>query len=138
MGWRRHKGWGFDKGRSPVVGTFNYHQVLGARTFESFDYGQHLVLEAVKHLVTSRLSVALEGVLVTKDGGHCSHKDLWVFFIHMCKMAAEREHDVASAFILFILIQINTSVHLHYCFRKLDSYSVWLHDTNVSPEFESK
>ena len=34
MGWRGDKGWGFDKGRSPVVGTFNYHQVLGARTFE--------------------------------------------------------------------------------------------------------
>ena len=27
------KGWGFDKGRSPMVGTFNYHQVLGVRTF---------------------------------------------------------------------------------------------------------
>lgn len=27
------KGWGFDKGRSPVVGTFNYRQVLGVRTF---------------------------------------------------------------------------------------------------------
>jgi len=27
-------------------------------------------LEAVKDLVTSRLSVAVEGVLITKDGGH--------------------------------------------------------------------
>ena len=66
----------------------------------------------MKDLVTSRLSVALEGVLITKDGGHCSHKDLLVFFIHMRKMVAEREHDVASVFILCILIQINTSVHL--------------------------
>lgn len=30
----------------------------------------------------------------------------------MCKMATEREHDMASVFILCILIQINTSVHL--------------------------
>ena len=66
----------------------------------------------MKDLVTSRLSVALEGVLVTEDGGHCKHKDLWGFFIHTCKMEAEREHDVASVFILCILIQINTSVHL--------------------------
>ena len=92
----------------------------------------------MKDLVTSRLSVALEGVLVFKDVGHCSHKNLWVFFIHTCEMATEREHDVASVFILCILIQINTSVHLCYCFRKLDSYSVRLHDTNVLPEFESK
>ena len=28
------KGWGFDKGRSPIVGTYNYRQVLGVRTFE--------------------------------------------------------------------------------------------------------
>lgn len=66
----------------------------------------------MKDLVTSRLSVALEGVLVTEDGGHCSPKDLWVFFIHTCKMVTEREHDMASVFILCILIQINTSVHL--------------------------
>ena len=26
--------WGFDKGRSPIVGTCNYRQVLGVRTFE--------------------------------------------------------------------------------------------------------
>ena len=92
----------------------------------------------MKDLFTSWLSVALEQVLVTEDGSHCSHKDLWVFFIHTCKMVAEREHDVASVFILCILIQINTSVHLCYCFRKLDSYSVRLHDTNVLPEFERK
>ena len=92
----------------------------------------------MKDLVTSRLSVALEGVLITKDGSHCSHKDLWVFFIHLCKMTTEREHYVASVFILFILIQINTSAHLCYCFRKLDSYSVRLHNTNILPEFESK
>ena len=66
----------------------------------------------MKDLVTSRLSVALERVLVTGDGGHCSHKDLWLFFIHTCKMATEGEHDMASVFILCILIQINTSVHL--------------------------
>ena len=29
-----HKGWRFDKGRSPIVGTCNYRQVLGVRTFE--------------------------------------------------------------------------------------------------------
>ena len=29
-----HKGWGFDKGRSPVARTFHYHKVLGVRTFE--------------------------------------------------------------------------------------------------------
>lgn len=66
----------------------------------------------MKELITSRLSVALEGVLVTEDGGHCKHKDFLVFFIHTCKMATEREHDMASVFILCIRIQINTSVHL--------------------------
>lgn len=50
----------------------------------------------MKDLVTSQLSVALEGVLVTEDGGHCSHKDLWLFFIHTCKMVTEREHGMAS------------------------------------------
>ena len=34
---------------------------------------------------TRRLSVALQGGLVTKDGGHCSRKDLRVFFVRMCK-----------------------------------------------------
>ena len=58
----------------------------------------------MKDLVTSRLSVALEWVLVTEDEGHCKHKDLWVFFIHTCKMVTEREHDMASVFILSILI----------------------------------
>lgn len=58
----------------------------------------------MKDLVTSRLSVALEGVLVTEDEGHCKHKDLWVFFKHTCKMVTEREHDMASVFILSILI----------------------------------
>ena len=28
--------------------------------------------------------------------------------------------------------------HLHYCFRKLDSYSVRQHDKNVLPEFEKQ
>ena len=28
------KGWRFDKGRSPIVGTCNYRQVLGVGTFE--------------------------------------------------------------------------------------------------------
>ena len=42
-------------------------------------------MEAVKYMVTRRLSVALQGGLVTKDGGHCSRKDLRVFFVRMCK-----------------------------------------------------
>lgn len=33
-GGRLGKGREFDKRRPPVVGTFNYHQVLGVRTFE--------------------------------------------------------------------------------------------------------
>ena len=51
----------------------------------SSHYGRHLGLETVKYLVTSRLSVALQWGLVTKDGGHCSRKDLRVFFVRMCK-----------------------------------------------------
>ena len=51
----------------------------------SSDYGRHLGLEAVKYMVTRRLSVVLHGGLVTKDGGHCSRKDLRVFFVRMCK-----------------------------------------------------
>ena len=39
------------------------------------------------------------------------------------------EHDVASIVIPCNLIEINTSIHLHYCLRKLHSYSVWLHET---------
>lgn len=35
-----------------------------------------LLTPSWEDLVTSRLPVALSGVLVTKDGGHCSHKDL--------------------------------------------------------------
>ena len=76
----------------------------GEDFWSSSDYGWHLGLEAVKDLVTSRLSVALEGVLVTEDESHCKHKDLRVFFIHTCKMLTEREHDMASVFILSILI----------------------------------
>ena len=57
------------KGR-PVVGTFDHHQVPGVETF------LQLWTPSWEDLVTSRLSVALSGVLVTKDGGHCSHKDL--------------------------------------------------------------
>lgn len=46
------------------------------------------------------------------------------------------ECDVVSIFILCILIQMNICIHLRHCFRKLDSYSVRLHDTNVLPEFK--
>ena len=41
------------------------------------------------------------GGKVTKDGGPCSHKDLWVFFIVQ-----------DGGFILSTLIQMNTSTHL--------------------------
>ena len=57
------------------------------------------------------------------------------FLCILCKMAAE---ESLTWFILSIPIQMSTSIHLHYCFRKLNSYSVRLNDTNVLPEFESK
>ena len=46
----------------------------------SSDHRRHIGLEDVKYLVTSRTTRGLAGGLVTKDGGHCSYKDLWVFF----------------------------------------------------------
>ena len=44
-----------------------------------------------------------------------------------------RECDKVSILILSIPFR---SIHLSYCFRKLDSYSVQLHDTIVLPRFE--
>ena len=44
-----------------------------------------------------------------------------------------RECNKVSIFILSIPFR---SIHLCYCFRKRDSYSVQLHDTIVLPEFE--
>ena len=44
-----------------------------------------------------------------------------------------RECDKVSIFILSVPFR---SILLHYRFRKLDSYSVQLHDTIVLPEFE--
>ena len=68
------------------MGNFDYRQVPVAGTCEiPSDYGRHLGLEAVKYMVTRRLSVALQGGLVTKGGGHFSRKDLRVFFVRMCK-----------------------------------------------------
>ena len=64
---------------------------------------------------TRRLSVALQGGLVTKDGGHCSRKDLrCIFCTHV-----QGECDIVSIFILCILIQMNISIHLRYCSQKL-------------------
>ena len=81
----------------------------------SSDYGRYLGLEAVKYMVTRRLSVALQGGLVTKDGGHCSRKDLrCIFCTHV-----QGECDIVSIFILCILIQMNISIYLRYCFQKL-------------------
>ena len=81
----------------------------------SSDYGRYLGLEAVKHMVTRPLSVALQGGLVTKDGGHCSRKDLQgIFCTHV-----QGECDIVSIFILCILIQMNISIYLRYCFQKL-------------------
>ena len=67
-----------------------------------------------------------------------SLKDLWVFFMHIVQDGGQGELDMVSIFILSILIQMSTSIQLHYCFRKLNSYSVQLLNTNVLPEFESK
>ena len=79
--------------------------------------GRHLGVEAVKDLqIASRLPVVLPVGLVTKDCSHCSHKDLWV---DVCKM-----DEYMHAFTLL--------------FRKVNSYSVRLHDTIVLPQFESK
>ena len=35
------------------------------------------------------------------------------------------------------LIQMNRSIHLHYCFRKPNSYSVQLHDTKFYTSFKA-
>lgn len=59
-----------------------------------------------KDLVTSWLTIAFQGGLVTKDGGHCSAKDLWVFFnAHLQDGRGER--NVVSIFILSTLIRMN-------------------------------
>ena len=89
-----------------MVGTFDCHQVSGVGTFEF-----HTIKDAIldwkleKDLVTSRLTIALPGGLVTKDGGHCSAKDLWVFiYAHLQDGCGER--DVVSILILSTLIQM--------------------------------
>ena len=55
-------------------------------------------------------------------------------FIFTCARynGKSRECDKVSILILSIPFR---SIHLCYCFRKLDSYSVQLHDT-ILPEFE--
>lgn len=59
-----------------------------------------------KDLVTSWFTTALPEDLETKDGGHCSTKDLRVFFYaHL--QDGRGEHDVVSTFILSTLIQMN-------------------------------
>ena len=67
-----------------------------------------------------------------------SLKDLWVFFMHIVQDGGQGELDMVSIFILSILSQMSTSIQLHHCFKKLNSYSVQLLDTNVLPKFESK
>ena len=58
--------------------------------------------------------------------------------MHIVQDGGQGELDMVSIFILSIPIQMSTSIQLHYCLRKLNSYSVRLHDTNVLPEFERK
>ena len=67
-----------------------------------------------QELGTFVFSQPADAILVAKDGGHSSRKDLCVH------------------------LYTYTSIHLRYCFRKLNSYLVRLHDSNVLPEFESK
>ena len=64
-----------------------------------------------KDLVTSWFTIALPGGLVTKDGGHCSAKDLCVFFYaHLQDGRGER--DVVSIFIFSTLIQMNNPFYI--------------------------
>ena len=94
----------------PVVGTFDYCQVRGGVDFWiSSDYGCHLGLEAVKDLVTSWLTVTLLGGLVNKDGGHCSCKDLWVFFYGHVQDGSQGECDMVS--FLFLLKWIHPFIY---------------------------
>ena len=48
---------------------------------------------------------------------HCS----CIFYAYV-QDGGRGEHDMVSVFIVSILIQMNTSIHLRYCFRNLDSY----------------
>ena len=46
--------------------------------------------------------------MVTEDGGHCSPKDLWVFFyVHV--QGGQEGRDMVTSFILSTLIQMNKS-----------------------------
>ena len=52
-------------------------------------------------LVTSWLTVTLSGGLVSKDGGHSSHKDLWVFSYAHVQDGSQGECEMVSS--LFLL-----------------------------------
>ena len=72
-----------------MVGPFDYRQIQGMGLLNFIRLRMPSLIGSLKKdPVTSRLTTALPGGLVSEDGGHCSPKDLWVFFyMYMCKVA---------------------------------------------------
>ena len=92
-----------------MVGPFDYRQVQGMGLLNFIRLRMPSWIGSLKKdLVTSRLTTALPGGLVTEDGGHCSPKDLWVFFyVHV--QGGQEGRDMVTSFILSTLIQMNKS-----------------------------
>lgn len=58
-----------------------------------------------------------------------------ILYSHVQDIMARLENVTKYLFLIILSIPFR-SILLHYRFRKLDSYSVQLHDTIVLPEFE--
>lgn len=94
---------------SPCWGTFDYRQVPGGEDNGILsDYGRHLGLEAVITRDCFQKMVAIVAIII------CGF-----FFMHIVQDGGRGELEMVSIFILSILIQMSTSIHLHYCLRKL-------------------
>ena len=58
-----------------------------------------------------------------------------ILYSHVQDIVAMQARECDKVSILILSIPFR-SIHLSYCFRKLDCYSVQLHDTIVLPKFE--
>ena len=109
-----------------MVGTFDYRQVPQTPSW----IGSYK--RPGYHSVTS--CIALLCGCIAKDGAIVLARIHGHFMFTCARYSGQaRECDKVSILILSIPFR---SIHLSYCFRKLDSYSVQLHDTIVLPKFE--
>ena len=100
-----------------MVGTFDYRQVPRTPSWTWLLLGYQL------HCITMGLGGQRWQPLFLKGS-------MGILYSHVQDIVAKLE-NVTKYWSIFILSIPFRSINLHYCFRKLDPYSVQLHDARV-------